>query len=57
MCPAPYRRESVLKRIDASAAGVAHSGQAYDSPSSKDSKDVTKVEYATEWNSEQPGRP
>jgi hypothetical protein len=32
---------------------VAYSGPAYDSPSSKD---VTEVEYATEWYSESPGR-
>ncbi len=48
------RRERCLKRINASAAGVAYSGPAYDSPSSKD---VTKVKYATEWYSESPGRP
>ncbi len=35
-----------LKRIDASAAGVAYSRLAYDMPSSKD---VTEVEYATEY--------
>ncbi len=33
---------------------MAYSGLAYDSPSSKD---VTEVEYATEWYSESPGRP
>jgi hypothetical protein len=43
------RRDRCLKRINASAAGVAYSGPAYDSPSSKD---VTEVEYATEWYSE-----
>ncbi len=43
------RRDRFLKRIDASAAGVAYSGPAYDSPSSKD---VTEVEYASEWYSE-----
>ncbi len=48
------RRDRSLKRITASAAGVAYSGQAYDSPSSKD---VTEVEYSTEWYSESPGRP
>jgi hypothetical protein len=48
------RRDRFLKRIDASAACVAYSGPAYDSPSSKD---VTEVEYATEWYSESPGRP
>jgi hypothetical protein len=47
------RRDRCLKRINASAAGVAYSGPAYDSPSSKD---VTEVEYATEWYSESPGR-
>ncbi len=39
------RRDRCLKRINAFAAGVAYSWQAYDSPSSKD---VTEVEYATE---------
>jgi hypothetical protein len=48
------RRDICLKRINASAAGVAYSGPAYDSPSSKD---VTEVDYATEWYSESPGRP
>jgi hypothetical protein len=48
------RRDRRLKRINTSAAGVAYSGPAYDSPSSKD---VTEVEYATEWYSESPGRP
>jgi hypothetical protein len=48
------RRDRCLKRINASAAGVAYSGPAYDSPSSKD---VTEVEYATEWYLESPGRP
>ncbi len=48
------RRDKCLKRINASAADVACSGLAYDSPSSKD---VTEVEYATEWYSESPGRP
>ncbi len=48
------RRDRYLKRINASAAGVAHSGQAYDLPSSKD---VSEVEYATEWYSESLGRP
>jgi hypothetical protein len=46
------RRDRCLKRINASAAGVAYSReyrQAYDSQSSKD---VTEVEYATEWFSE-----
>ncbi len=43
------RRDRCLKGINASAAGVAYSGPAYDSPSSKD---VTEVEYATEWYSE-----
>ncbi len=43
------RRDRCLKRINASAAGVAYSGQAYDSPSSKD---VQEVEYATGWYSE-----
>jgi hypothetical protein len=43
-----------LKRINASAAGVAYSGLEYDSPSSKD---VAEVEYATEWYYESPGRP
>jgi hypothetical protein len=33
---------------------LAYSGLAYDSPSSKD---VTEVEYATEWYLESPGRP
>jgi hypothetical protein len=47
-------RDRCLKRINTSAAGVAYSGPAYDSPSSKD---VTEVEYATEWYSESPGRP
>jgi hypothetical protein len=48
------RRDRCLKRINASAAGVAYSGLEYDSPSSKD---VTEVEYATEWYWESPGRP
>jgi hypothetical protein len=48
------RRDRCLKRINASATGVAYSGPAYDLPSSKD---VTEVEYATEWYSELPGRP
>ncbi len=48
------RRDRCLKGINASAAGVAYSGPAYDLPSSKD---VTEVEYATEWYSESPGRP
>ncbi len=48
------RRDRCLQRINASAAGVAYSGPAYDSQSSKD---VTKVEYATEWYSEQQGLP
>ncbi len=43
------RRDRCLKRINASAAGMAYSGLAYDSPSSKH---VTEVEYATEWYSE-----
>jgi hypothetical protein len=47
------RRDRCLKRINASAAGVAYSRLAYDSPNSKD---VTEVEYATEWYSESPGR-
>ncbi len=47
-------RDRCLKRINASAAGVAYSGPTYDSPSSKD---VTEVENATEWYSELPGRP
>jgi hypothetical protein len=47
------RRDRFLKRIDASAAGVAYSGPAYDSPSSKD---VTEVKYATEWYLESTGR-
>jgi hypothetical protein len=47
------QRDRCLKRINASAAGVAYSGSAYDSLSSKD---VTEVEYATEWYSESPGR-
>jgi hypothetical protein len=47
-------RLGCLKRINASAAVVAYSGPAYDSPSSKD---VTEVEHATEWYSESPGRP
>ena len=48
------RRDKSLKRIKSSAAGVAYSKPAYDSPSSKD---ATEVEYATEWYSESPGRP
>jgi hypothetical protein len=52
------RRDRCLKPLKTSAAGVAYSGTAYDSPSSKD---VTEVEYATEWYSdsisESPGRP
>jgi hypothetical protein len=48
------RRDKCLKHINTSPAGVAYSGQAYDSPSSKD---VTEVKYATEWFSESPGRP
>jgi hypothetical protein len=48
------RRDRCLKGINASAAGVAYSGPAYDSPRSKD---VTEVEYATEWYLESPGRP
>jgi hypothetical protein len=48
------RRDKSLKRIKSSAAGVAYSRPAYDSPSSKD---ATEVEYATEWHSESPGRP
>ncbi len=48
------QRDRCLKRINASTAGVAYSGPAYDSLSSKD---VTEVEYATEWYSESPGRP
>jgi hypothetical protein len=47
-------RDKCLKRINASAAGVAYSWPAYNSPSSKD---VTEVEYATEWyDLESPGR-
>jgi hypothetical protein len=41
-------RDRCLKLINASAAGFAYTGQAYDSPNSKD---VTEVEYATEWYS------
>jgi hypothetical protein len=48
------RRDRCLKRMNASAAGVAYSGLAYYSPSSKE---VTEVEYAIEWYSESPGRP
>jgi hypothetical protein len=48
------RRDRRLNRINASVAGVAYSGPAYDSTSSKD---VTEVEYATEWYSDSPGRP
>ena len=48
------RRDKSLKRIKSSAAGVAYSKPAYDSPSSKD---VTEVEHATELYSESPGRP
>jgi hypothetical protein len=48
------RRDRCLKRIKASAAGVAYSGAAHDSPSSKD---VTKVENATECYEESPGLP
>ncbi len=33
---------------------MAYSGPAYDLPNPKD---VTEVEYATEWYSESPGRP
>ncbi len=40
------RQDRFIKRIDTSAAVVAYSGPAYDLPSSKD---VTEVEYATEW--------
>ncbi len=43
-------RDRCLKRINASA----YSGPVYNSPSSKD---VTEVEYATEWYSESPGWP
>ncbi len=42
-----------LKGINASAAGVAYSGLAYDLQSTKD---VTEVRYATEWHLESPGR-
>ena len=48
------RRDRCLKGINSSAAGVAYTGPAYTSPSSKE---VTEVEYATEWYSESPGRP
>jgi hypothetical protein len=48
------QRDRRLKRINASVAGVAYSGPAYDSTSSQD---VTEVEYATEWYSDSPGRP
>ncbi len=47
-------RDRCLQRIITSAAGIVYYGLAYDSPSSKD---VTEVEYATEWYSESPGRP
>ncbi len=46
-------RDRCLKRNNASAAGVAYSRPAYDSPSSKD---VIEVEHATEWSSESLGR-
>ncbi len=46
--------DTFLKRINASAAGVAYSGPAYEYPSSED---MTEVEYATERYSESLGRP